>query len=972
MKVNLKKIGAIVAGATILASSVAFAGLMFGSTELVNANGAPVAKVVVGESAAASDGVAAANIAAKLASEAFKTSTLTAQVAGIDSVSCALGSGSSGATCAVSDKTVKLEVTVPGATDTSVYQFESLIGETVDRTGLDRTKNTATSNAGTSSDYMLSTAESSPDSNPFTNNGGSANIGRSTTSLRRVDGGLYSAFKDVTILDKDSGKTFKEEQKLYVKAETSYKSNDDTVDARFRDVIYQIKFTQDSYGMPVCDQASNASWASCASTDTHNLGTHKIKIRFLGDDWVITKLDASNPTVAVQNTETNLSNGGTVELSKESVGGIINVGDSLDAGNGYKITLDDIKSGTSSSEQSAIISLVDANGQVVKQTTIAPGSTQTLTTTAGGAQILVRVFKTAPGYTFGAKWADMSVLSNQITLKDADSTIEVNGDRTSNDPWSVALGWKNRDLDTAGNANTTDTLRTIILYRSDDSDWLTPGNGIKVIENPVGYSLLYKGLNLDKTSSDDYDTLRYTEGDGSFSFRPDGMTTSVTVNSVSYVDVTSQVTNAFTGGSGTGSKLRVVFGNMSQANNVNLNASAVSSGGFPNMGVTHGTIMLQLSSGNWVWVANSTAATFAGNAPGSVGTNYSGVTNVTYTPAGSSGSASTANSGGVLFFSFAGNGTSSGVANGVFGQNQILIGSGNANFSVPFTNAADQNISYVFGVSEDSGEGTSSSRPDAFAILYDINAKSLNKDFTLTANAASPTYSKDKVTWASAQNVSGAAAGSSVSDDIYGAGVPSTQEVNFITERGSIITDRGDSSFTVKMARKPAHAVFLLQPSVAAATTPGAQVFTGTEGDVFDAGKGVKVKVVSITETVGACSVGTGAAPACTSDTSGVSAVIMPDNKASVVAGVPYGYDKFGPLVVLDKDAVGTDVLVTVGGPAVNSVTKDVLAGSSVDFNTDKKVVKEVVAGKKIVVAGLTADDTLEAAKDFIAALKSQ
>jgi hypothetical protein len=47
MKVNLKKIGAIVAGATILASTAAFGALWYGNTKLVDDNGAPVAKVVV-------------------------------------------------------------------------------------------------------------------------------------------------------------------------------------------------------------------------------------------------------------------------------------------------------------------------------------------------------------------------------------------------------------------------------------------------------------------------------------------------------------------------------------------------------------------------------------------------------------------------------------------------------------------------------------------------------------------------------------------------------------------------------------------------------------------------------------------------------------------------------------------------------------------------------------------------------------
>ncbi|MBD3210538.1 hypothetical protein GF318_04120, partial [Candidatus Micrarchaeota archaeon] len=55
MKINFRKIGAVVAGATILAGSAAFAGLTFGSTTLVDDQGAPAAKVVVGAGAHASD-----------------------------------------------------------------------------------------------------------------------------------------------------------------------------------------------------------------------------------------------------------------------------------------------------------------------------------------------------------------------------------------------------------------------------------------------------------------------------------------------------------------------------------------------------------------------------------------------------------------------------------------------------------------------------------------------------------------------------------------------------------------------------------------------------------------------------------------------------------------------------------------------------------------------------------------------------
>jgi hypothetical protein len=122
--------------------------------------------------------------------------------------------------------------------------------------------------------------------------------------------------------------------------------------------------------------------------------------------------------------------------------------------------------------------------------------------------------------------------------------------------------------------------------------------------------------------------------------------------------------------------------------------------------------------------------------------------------------------------------------------------------------------------------------------------------------------------------------------------------------------------------------------------------------------------VLEITEDVGACSVA-GGAVACVADMSGVSAVIMPNNAASVDVAVPYT-GAYGNLVILDEDAVGVNTLVSVGGDAVNTVTADLLQGSAVDWTVERKVVREVVQGSKIVVAGREAEDTLEAAQDFV------
>ena len=75
-------------------------------------------------------------------------------------------------------------------------------------------------------------------------------------------------------------------------------------------------------------------------------------------------------------------------------------------------------------------------------------------------------------------------------------------------------------------------------------------------------------------------------------------------------------------------------------------------------------------------------------------------------------------------------------------------------------------------------------------------------------------------------------------------------------------------------------------------------------------------------------------------------------------------------LIKLDKDAMDDAVFISVAGPYVNDVTARELTGAdAVDFNTERVVVKEVAQGK-IIVAGLTAEDTLTAANQFFFSYK--
>ncbi|HSB47062.1 MAG TPA: hypothetical protein VLD37_03545, partial [Candidatus Bilamarchaeum sp.] len=65
----------------------------------------------------------------------------------------------------------------------------------------------------------------------------------------------------------------------------------------------------------------------------------------------------------------------------------------------------------------------------------------------------------------------------------------------------------------------------------------------------------------------------------------------------------------------------------------------------------------------------------------------------------------------------------------------------------------------------------------------------------------------------------------------------------------------------------------------------------------------------------------------------------------------------------------GVNTLISVGGEKVNSVSADWLSASPVDWTAEKKVVKEMSAGK-ILVAGAEKEDTLSAAQDFLAQVK--
>ena len=200
-----------------------------------------------------------------------------------------------------------------------------------------------------------------------------------------------------------------------------------------------------------------------------------------------------------------------------------------------------------------------------------------------------------------------------------------------------------------------------------------------------------------------------------------------------------------------------------------------------------------------------------------------------------------------------------------------------------------------------------------------------------------------------------------------GTGAYTNYEPVLVTERGTKVLSVGTSDASLNVAKRVGMPTFQFAMADTSTASTGDDYVMGVgDSKVFG---GVTVKVKAVDMNSGSCSVlGPGGTPACTVDTASVNAVLQPNNAATVEVTEPYALTS--NMVYKDTDGAAAGVAILVGGPAVNTMTAAALEGSSVDFNVDTVVVKEV--GNKIVVAGKTADDTLSAAEQFIAGVKRQ
>ncbi len=261
---------------------------------------------------------------------------------------------------------------------------------------------------------------------------------------------------------------------------------------------------------------------------------------------------------------------------------------------------------------------------------------------------------------------------------------------------------------------------------------------------------------------------------------------------------------------------------------------------------------------------------------------------------------------------------------------------------------------FNIGIREDPGNNPAGKTPSASAYDY--------WNITVLGNSsATATYTFGTAAGLKRINYTQVAYG------VGGGGNVAEVDEGRISERGSIFWSLGTSSLVFKMAKKVGEAQYYLK---SVGTTPNAPVeVTLAEGEEATLSGGVKIKVASITQDVGACSAAPGSS-GCTVDMSGVSAVLNTGG-SEVEASVPYHLaTDTTPLVVLDKYASTTGTVISVGGPDVNTVTADILAGSGTTIDAATGPTVKVVGDNKIVVAGGSAAQTVEAGNQFIAGLQ--
>jgi hypothetical protein len=455
-------------------------------------NGSPNVVLVVGSASQPVDAVNAANVAAMIGNLAY-TSGEAITVTGTDLLSC---TGSAGGAAKVS-----LEVATPGVNPALAFQIKSYVNDYVDENA-DNVRNTTASLMSSFGTQTVTSLTFGGDPKVITQD--------STQILSLPNSGKIANPKGFTI---------KEEQKVYVSANTVYDTGDHRLEAQSVRVGYETSFSDP---IPACLDTTKPM-TGCATSDL--VTKSRIKITFLGDQWILIPSASGSAlwSLTTGASTTSASSITAIGLGKEvQYNNFMQIGDETVLPDGKKVVLSDISGiGTGSQIQPlAKFDIFGADGTKIDTSAL---SESTNTYDANGVVIFVwKVF--SAGFS-GSNYVEVSIFANRLVIDQTAQKISGQGN------------WQGRMQ--SQNVSSSEGLQKIgLIDPLFNNPGIAVGDSVQLIQNVPGLKLTFNGLDL---TDDDYDTLqfaRYTNQ--SITVKTDGTTLSG-----DWLIISSSKSNAF-------------------------------------------------------------------------------------------------------------------------------------------------------------------------------------------------------------------------------------------------------------------------------------------------------------------------------------------------------------------------------------------------------------------------------------------
>ncbi len=314
-------------------------------------------------------------------------------------------------------------------------------------------------------------------------------------AVKRITWSEFSPLATVFPRDAVSRATYKEEQSIWVGGSNQYQTSNDRLEGRLNNFAYTVRFTKDEFGIPVCTNASvpDNYYAWCTGSNPSATSLHRVSIRFLGDNWIITGM--APPLGGNVTTVSRVATGGSVKLAKESKYFVLSTGQAIYAGS-IKLVLVKVLPGGTGVNNPVVFQVTGPNNKTAGNITVPVGSTYKVS--VGNETQLIFVYAT------GSRTAAVGVLSQEMTLSSWQSWQQNTSSR-----YVTYLAWKNKNLpaycgsgSTCAKADMVDTLREITIFYDQTESGMRPGESVSLVGNPDVFRFVFNGSDLKESEKD--------------------------------------------------------------------------------------------------------------------------------------------------------------------------------------------------------------------------------------------------------------------------------------------------------------------------------------------------------------------------------------------------------------------------------------------------------------------------------------